>query len=336
MKARALALAAAVLLAGGALLFLQGCSEKAAVTVGELKTYSDPVYEFGMQYPKEWLESAQAGEKMTIFSSQDTYDWLLTPENAQGKKPGAWIEIGTDTSRNKTLAEFAEIQAAKIKSHQFKVTGQENVKLAGVDAIKINYTYSTLSGFAIVAASDSMMTYVEYNAVGKKFQDYKVIIDTVLATTKLAHRQVKKNPMDEFKPSAVVQTHRDEYIDYSYPDNFTGKNLPKGTNLIVTQIIGPRQDCSVQFDVFDAKNLTVEKVFDQNKGKYKAKSQGSVTIDGQKAMYVAYAPRPDIDSRVYFVVKNNRVTRITMSWYKPMDSDYWPAYEKVLGSLKLK
>ncbi len=333
MKHRVVALSVVVLMFSS-VIFFQGCSEKPAITVGELDSYTDPAYEFGFQFPKEWLNSAKTGEKMTIFSSKDTYDWLLTLDNT--KKPGAWIEIGTDTIKGKTLAEFAESESAKIKARACQIKGQEPTKLAGVDAIKINYVYFSITGFEIVATNDSMLTYVQYNAAGKKFDDYKVIIDTILSTVKLAHRQVKKNPLDQFKPAQSISTLRDDCIEFSYPDNFDQKNPSKGNNLDVVQIVGPRQDCSIQFDVFDAKKLTVEKVFDQNKGKYNSKSQGSATIDGQPAMYIAYSPRSDIGSRTYFVVKNNRVLHITMSWYKPMESDYWPAYERVLASVRIK
>ena len=56
---------------------------------------------------------------------------------------------------------------------------------------------------------------------------------------------------------------------------------------------GDRNDCTMQVDVFDAKNLGVDKVFDQNKGKYpNASSSGDIKIDDNAAKFLNYSPRP--------------------------------------------
>ena len=68
----------------------------------------------------------------------------------------------------------------------------------------------------------------------------------------------------------------------------------------------------------------------------KARSTGKGTIGGEPALYVSYSPRAQVESRAYFAVKNDRVYRVTLNWYKPQEVEYTAAYDKVLASIKLK
>jgi hypothetical protein len=97
-----------------------------------------------------------------------------------------------------------------------------------------------------------------------------------------------------------------------------------------------RLDCSINIDVFDAKKLSVEKVWEQNKGRYNAKSTGQAKIDDQNAFYADYSPRKDINSRVYFAVKNDKVIRVTINYFAPQKDVYFPTFENMVKSIKLK
>jgi hypothetical protein len=90
------------------------------------------------------------------------------------------------------------------------------------------------------------------------------------------------------------------------------------------------------FHVFGAKGLTLEKAFDQNKGKYAGAVTGKATIGGQPALSLTYAPTREVERRFYFMVKGDKVYRITMDWFKPQREEYLAAYEKVLSSIKFK
>ncbi len=340
MKHRLAIVTVCIILFLGMLVMIEGCGKKDAVTIGELETYTDPAFDFSITYPKQWLKSSTPGSKLTVFSSQDTYDWLLDP-NAKNKKPGAWIEIGIDTAKVKNLEEYTAIQKDKIATKKFKVTGEETVKLANADAIKISYMFQltskiALHGYQIIALKDEVPTYIEYTGVGKAFDDYKVVIDTVLTSIRLAHKLVR-TVNEPGKPSADFATHSDRYLEFKYPDNYNSVGVPIGNDLMVYELrSSARQDCAIHFDVFDAKKLSVDKVFEQNKGKYRARSTGQTTIDGQKALYLVYSPMGNVDGRVYFVVKNDRVIRLTLSYYKPQEADYMGAYDKVLESIRIK
>jgi hypothetical protein len=340
MKHRSAIITVCSILLLGVLVMIEGCEKKDAVTIGELETYADPAYDFSITFPKQWLKSSIPGSRLTVFSSQDTYDWLLDP-NAKNKKPGAWIEIGIDTAKAKTLEEYVDIEKEKITAKKFRLTGDEKIKLGNTDAVKISYMFPltskvALHGYQIIAYKDSVPTYIEYAGVGKAFDDYRVVIDTVLSSIRLAHK-LTRTINEPGKPSADFALHSDRYLEFKYPDNYNSVGVSTGNNLFVYELRSTaRQDCAIHFDVFDAKKLSVDKVFEQNRGKYRARSTGQTSIDGQKALYLVYSPMGNVDSRVYFVVKNDRVVRLTLSYFKPQEADYLAAYDKVLTSVKIK
>ena len=94
--------------------------------------------------------------------------------------------------------------------------------------------------------------------------------------------------------------------------------------------------CSIHIDVFGAKKLTVDKVWEQNKGKYKAKGTGTSIIDGEKTFWVDYTPMASVNSRAYFVVKNDKVVRTTVNYFAPQKEIYFTVFENAVKSIKLK
>jgi hypothetical protein len=85
-----------------------------------------------------------------------------------------------------------------------------------------------------------------------------------------------------------------------------------------------------------AQGLSIDKVVEQNSKSIKATSRGEGRIDGMRAPYFVYSPMKNIRSRIYFVVKNDKFYRIIMNYYTPMENDFLPAFEKIIGSIRLK
>jgi len=54
------------------------------------------------------------------------------------------------------------------------------------------------------------------------------------------------------------------------------------------------------------------------------------------ATYLDYRPVKDINSRVYFLVKNDRLYRVIFNYYTPMKEKYISTFEKVVTSIKVK
>jgi hypothetical protein len=141
---------------------------------------------------------------------------------------------------------------------------------------------------------------------------------------------------DQTLPSETFSEYDAKMFTFLYPENFNFTNPPKGKNEMVVGLRGQRQDCNILFDVFGAQGLTLEKVFAQNKGRYKGAVEGKATIGGQPALTLTLSAAKDVERRVYFSMKNDKVVRITMDWFKPQRTEYLAAYEKVIASIKFK
>ena len=65
-------------------------------------------------------------------------------------------------------------------------------------------------------------------------------------------------------------------------------------------------------------------------------TSGKATVGGLPAMTLTYSPTKDVERRFYFVVRNDKVYRITMDWFKPQRADYLAAYDRVIASFKFR
>ena len=126
------------------------------------------------------------------------------------------------------------------------------------------------------------------------------------------------------------------FFTMAYPDNLEFVQVPKGNNDFAMEMRADRRDCSIHIDVFGAKGLTVDKVWEQNKGRYKSRGTGETALDGNKTYWVDYSPVANIGSRAYFTVKNDKVIRTTLNWFAPKRDVYFPVLETMVKSMKIK
>ena len=80
----------------------------------------------------------------------------------------------------------------------------------------------------------------------------------------------------------------------------------------------------------------VEKVAEENAPVLKGRAGGEVQISGQKAMIVNYAPVAGVSGRAYFMVKNDQLYRVIMTWAREKQDLYLPVFEKMVTSIQLK
>ena len=163
---------------------------------------------------------------------------------------------------------------------------------------------------------------------------HKLIFDAITKSFEFA-KPVEKG-RDQTLPSEAFTDYDAKLFSFQYPKNFNFVVVPKGNNELALGLRGVRQDCSILFHVFAAKGLTVEKVVDQNKGKYAGATTGKATISGQPALTLTYSPTREVERRFYFLVKADKVYRVSMDWFKPQREQYLATYEKVIQSIKIK
>ncbi|MGA9119028.1 MAG: hypothetical protein WB699_06645 [Bacteroidota bacterium] len=324
------------LLAGLMLLSLVGCGKKEVVPlpVPELTDYRDPGYGFHISYPSTWMTNAEVGRAL-FFSTQDVDKRFLDPD---GSYPdGAIIEITLVKTPNP--ATLTDSIISQMKSIGFQISPVQEITVAGKKAQRYPYTARYNSGSSegehVYIDADSILYDIWFAGFGDYYKSYKNVFEAALTSFQLP--KPKLVGVDATLPSETYEKGDTKYFTYEYPDNFNfNSDVKKGTFEYSMELHGYREDCSIRFDVFDAKGQAIDKVFDQNKGKYRATGTGKETIGGEQAMYVSYAATRDVNSRAFFLVHNGKAFRITTNWYKPQEKEYSTAFSKILGSIKFK
>ena len=169
---------------------------------------------------------------------------------------------------------------------------------------------------------------------GDMYESHKAVFDSALASFQFPKPREKGR--DETLPSESFTANDAKLFTFEYPDNFNFETVAKGLNELALSLRGVRRDCSIMFHVFGAKGLTLEKVVDQNKGRYAGASSGKATLGGVPALTLTYSASRDVERRFVFAMKDDKVYRVTLDWFKPQRTEYLAAYDKVLSSFKFK
>ncbi len=327
-----------------AMTILNSCMPK-KIKVGEMEMYQDPAFGFGIAYPKEWIKDPEVGKRIRIFSSFDARDKFIDP--SVDKPGGLYLEVGIDTTKTLSPDSYVQFMKDQLKETFPNVVAEERTRLMGNDAVKIPFSAKVdarneIRGYRIASLKDRVVTYVDIVGYNQLVDDYKVVFDSSLSTVRFGQLMAAKSKEDISKPSETYEKYKGKFFDIDYPSNFEYKFPTKANTDLVMELKGYRQDCVARIEVSNAKNLTVEKVVEQNKANlqkagHKIKNSSPMTIDGNKAqlLNLTYA-KGEVDSRAYFLVKNNKLYYIFLTWYRPQASVYIPSFEKVVSSLKLK
>lgn len=319
-----------------------GCGKKeTAPQIVAWEQYQDPYYGISFKYPQGWPLAPEGG-RFSIFSSQDVvnrfYDFTLKGRD------GVRVVVSTQKMEPlQTLDQYVAGLQTDLGGSGFDITSAEPTNLAGLQATLIHYRGAVdrdnvIEAVQVSAVRDSMLFAVKYEAFNELFTQCRPVLDTVLATLTLPKpRPVGGTPEEPPPPSEVFAKFDNERLAISYPDNFEASfPRPKAPTEFSLQIKGYRQDSYIQIDVIPAEGLAADKVVEQNAKFYRETSRGTATVAGVPTTYLNYSPMKDVQSRVYFLVKNDKVYRIIMNYYAPMKSAYLPAFEKSVGSLLVK
>ncbi len=331
---RPLGLSIGVLLVG---LFVLGCGGDKTVELipaHDMKEYRDPRFGYQFSHPKGWVAGGEAG-RPRMYNSLEAGQRFLDP---LGQYPDG-VMIAVDVIKTANPQEQKASLVAEL-TNSGRVVGEETaVTVGGKQGSKVPYTANFSSkvretGHHVYVMLDTLVYDLTFAGFGDLYAAHQAVFDSVI------HSFVFPRPVvpgrDATLPSDAFTEYDAKMFSFQYPDNFNFVNIPKGNNELTLGLRGVRQDCSILFHVFGAKGLTLEKAFNQNKGKYAGAATGKATVSGLPAMVLTYAPTRDVERRFYFTVKDDKVYRITLDWYRPQRADYLAAYEKVIASINLK
>jgi hypothetical protein len=319
------------------MILLLGCSQEQKlepVPVGEMKEYNDPGIGFGIHHPADWVVNATVG-RVKMYNAPDVDKKFLDPAGVGS----IGVEISIEVTRVPDPAARAQEIKSELTAQNFQLGQEQTVTVSGMAATKVPYTANwggknIIYGHRVFVPVDSMLYDIGFAGFGEYYNAHAAVFEASLNSFRLP--KPKEKGVDETLPSEVMSAYDAKLFTFDYPDNFNFTNPPKGKNELVVELRGVRQDCSIRFDVFGAEGLTVDKVYEQNKGKYKATSSGQTTVGGQPAWTLTYQATQNVERRFYFVVKDNKVIRTTLDWYKPQRDAYLTAYDKVMKSVKFR
>jgi hypothetical protein len=325
---------AALLLA----LWLFACSKSPeAVTVTDWEQFQEPYVTFSFKYPKGWVLGSE-GLTISAFSTQEGAKKFLDPTS---KAPDASQLVLSAATKKPlpTLSEFVDSVRADLREAGFRLDSVQSVTFGGNDGLQFSYSGSygegaNLSATRFVTNRDSMFYSVLYAGFNDQYTVYRSVFDSVSASLQLPEPTAPVG--DPSLPSMTPTTLKNEYIQISYPDNFEPSYpVPKGEVQYSLELRGYRQDCTMRLDILPSKGLTIDKVLEQNAKFYKGSSTGKATVDGLPSSYINYSPAKDIKSRVYFVVKGDKIYRVILNYWKPLENVYLPAFTGSVSSIKL-
>jgi hypothetical protein len=327
------------------MVLVSACSKKKEyVPITEWEKYNDPYFGFSFKHPKDWHLTAESG-RITFTSSYEAAERFVDPRAEDKREDDLDIQITVFRERPdslKPLEQTVNAYTAERSKEGFNVKPTETIMVDSTEARKFSYAghytqQNKLSTTRVYMIRDSVQYYVDYSAFNDLFEPYSYIADTLIASMRLPRPKVKSPDADPSIPSTTFTEFSNNFLRIYYPDNFeTSFPSVKGDTKFSLELKGYRQDCTVRIDVLPAKGVAVEKVFEQNQGKFpRASKGGETTIAGVKALYLNYTPAPNIGSRAYFLVKDDQVYRIIMNYYAPKRADFLPAFEKTVASLKI-
>jgi hypothetical protein len=321
-----------------AVLFLFiGCSKKIEpVIVGEMNEYKDPAYGFKIKYPKDWKNLGQAG-KAVLTLSQEVINKFMDPKSGT---EGALVTVEVIRYSGRTAEEIIQMTKDELKQMNADVSPDAQGTLAGKPMTQIPYriqatTKTSIFGHIDFVAGDTVMYKLDFEGYGDQYAAHVPVFDAMVKSFEIPVVVAKKS--DQWAASANMETYNSNFFTMLYPDNLEFVSVKKAAkDDLAMEMRADRLDCSIHIDVFGAQKLPVEKVWAQNKGRYNAKSSGQSTIDGQAAFWADYSPRKDIGSRVYFVVKNDKVVRVTINYFAGQKDIYFPVFENMVKTIKIK
>lgn len=327
------------------IILITGCSKK-SIEIKEWAQFQDPILKISFKYPKDWTSPSVEPTRVIVSSSAEAAEKFF--DRDPRKKDGVQVIIASEASTETKDYEIYinDFRITKIEEG-FHVSAVEDAVIDGLPAKQFTYAGAydeniKIKTLKLAVTKDSVIYYVQYSALNDLYEPYKPIFDSILTSLTLPKKIKLEKGADPAVPMAELEHYSDQYFEFNHPANFGVNDMPKKGETITAirlmgKLDGARRDCTIDFDIRPAKKLSLEKVVEQNTKFFKVVSKGETKIGGEKSIYLNYTPQmKNINSRIYFVVKNDKIYRVIFNYYAPMKKDFLPAFEKVVASMRIK
>ena len=324
------------------IVLLFSCEKKGEpAEIKEMKVYDDPVTKFSIKYPSNWFTQSSPGQRFVCYTAQTARERFAQYEG-KGLACAKFEVLIQKLTDGKTMDSV--IQSTKLFT-QDKYSAPTKVKIDGIDATKLTYNFELedgmFNGEVYYAQKDPQyVAVIFFEAFSGTLEAYRKSIDEVLASVKLPVTPQAKDTIfkqeEADPPSKTMTSKGGDGYSIEIPDNFRAEGSKAAGTLSSRNYIGNRRaDCNIQIDVIDAsKQKNLKKIVEENSPKYKNSKPQEIKIGGVQAYVMPYSFKKDVESKVYFVIKGEKLYRITMNWYKPEEADYLPIFEKSIKSIK--
>jgi len=316
--------------------FLSNCGGKGEVVeIKGMKVYEDAAMGFSMKYPENWVIQQVQGARFLVFTSKAVKSRFIRYD-AMGVA-GAKIEIlfaSLDSIRT-----MDTIIANKLFEKDF-YTNPVKVTIDGVQATKQELDFELedgpFHGEIFYATKDNKIaTTIYFEAFGGTYDEYKKGFDEILASVKLGQKiELKPDTITVVEeaepPSQTLRTVSGEGYSIDIPDNFSKEG---------GLYLGKRRgDSYIKVESFDAsKTKDFGKLVEENRKNLPgAGAVQNITIGGEKGAKVTYTPSGKVGGEMYFVLKNKRLYRVTINWFKGEEKDFKPIFQQCAMTLKVQ
>lgn len=315
--------------------------------VGELEYYENSSYKYKIKLPKEWNKET-APTRVTAYS-------FATPEAKRRFKDYSYngypiAKIDLIVAKLDSTRSFEDVFNDFRRGWQDTVpydssavySPTKNITIDGVPGKTFTYQNPQndghFQGKVFMAQGDSATaTVLVIEAFADAMEEYEPAIEEIVSTLRLAQTPPEVGDTlfvagEELPPpSDTLTSMSGDGFTIQVPKNF--KKSQRGQGIMFD---GERRgDSYIMIETTKAtvgsSKAAAEKQNETIKGTVK-----STKINGETVYYIEYSPTQSIKRRLYFVLKNNKIYRITMDWSKDEEDLYLPIFEKSVSTFKVK
>lgn len=327
----------------GILLLLNSCDKgPKPIEISNLEIKKDETRKFEIKVPSNWINIVTPTKRIISFSNKESQNRFYKYD-ATGF-PGAKIDlqvINIDSANTLDLV----IEKSKIFPAEY-YSAPVKVNIDGVSATKFTYTFEledgSFDGITYIATKDNeVATVINFETFANTKELYKDKFDEIFKSIKLAVNPAKKSAdtttqLIEAEPaSPTLKNFPGQGFNIQIPDNFRAEITKANGVLYSRNFTGDRRaDCNIRVDVRDAKSTSLKKIAEENQaGITGASKLNSTKIGGKEAYFFNYSANKDVKGRIFYVINDNKLLQVSLTWFVGEEKDYLPIFEKSVGSI---